>query len=116
MTQQDNGAGEVHRHAHLDEVITVLLAPAPDLREVLRSAGADGVTHLILAGRALATARLAEQATSVRGEPIDAWHPGRHHETGGGVHALTEPDNARRAVRSRPWPHPRHHRDPRWAA
>jgi hypothetical protein len=89
---RDHGISRATGYRYLDEVITVLAEQAPDLHEVLRTAKADGVTHLILDGKLFATDRLAEQTTSVKGEQIDAWYSGKHREPGGNVQALTEPD------------------------
>jgi DDE superfamily endonuclease len=89
---RDHGISRATGYRYLDEVITVLAEQAPDLHEVLRKAKADGVTHLILDGKLFSTARLAEQTTSVKGKQIDAWYSGKHHEPGGNVQALTDPD------------------------
>lgn len=89
---RDHGISRATGYRYLDEVITVLAEQAPDLHEVLRTAKADGVTHLILDGKLFATDRLGEQTTSVKGEQIDAWYSGKHREPGGNVQAVMEPD------------------------
>ncbi|HEX5121162.1 MAG TPA: transposase family protein [Pseudonocardiaceae bacterium] len=89
---RDHGISRATGYRYLDEVIMMLAAQAPDLHAALRTAKADGVTHLVLDGKLFSTDRLGEQTTSVKGEQIDTWYSGKHREPGGNVQALMEPN------------------------
>lgn len=89
---RDCGISRATGYRYLDEVIEVLAAQAPDLHETLQRAKNEGLTHLVLDGKLFATNRLGEQTTSAKGKQIDAWYSGKHHQPGGNVQALIEPD------------------------
>jgi DDE superfamily endonuclease len=72
-------------------VITVLAAQAPDLREALENAKADGLPYLILDGKVVATGRLKEKTISKKGKEIDRWYSGKAHAFGGSIQALFTP-------------------------
>jgi hypothetical protein len=48
--------------------------------------------HVILDGKIFSADRLAEKATSAKGEQIDLWYSGKAHEPGGNIQALLSPD------------------------
>lgn len=56
---------------YLGEVIAVLAAPAPDLRDALERASKDGFPHVILDGKIIACDQCKEPAIGVEGEVID---------------------------------------------
>jgi hypothetical protein len=51
----------------------------------------EGVPYVILDGKIFETGRLAETATSVKGEEIDAWYSGKKHRPGANVQAVMLP-------------------------
>ena len=53
-----------HRRDHLGEVVAVLAARAPDLRDALERASKDGFSHVILDGKIIACDRCREPAVS----------------------------------------------------
>ncbi|GAA0611196.1 IS5-like element IS470 family transposase [Kutzneria viridogrisea] len=89
---RDHGISRATGYRYLAEVIDVVAAQAPDLHEALRTAKADGATHVVLDGKLFASDRLGEQTTSVRGEQIDAWYSGKAREHGGNIQAVMAPD------------------------
>jgi hypothetical protein len=88
---RDHGVSRATAYRYVGEGTEVLAAQAPDLHEALQRARAEGVPFVILDGKLLSSDRLAEQATSVKGEPIDAWYSGKHHRPGGNVQAVMLP-------------------------
>lgn len=88
---RDHGVSRATGYRYLDEVVTVLADQAPDLHEALQRAKNDGVAHLILDGKVFSADRYGEQATGVKGKPIDMWYSGKAHEHGGNIQALTAP-------------------------
>jgi hypothetical protein len=85
------GISQATAYRYLDEVITVLAAQAPDLREALERAAGLGLPYLILDGKVVATDRLHEKTTSKKGKEIDRWYSGKTHGFGGNIQALTTP-------------------------
>jgi DDE superfamily endonuclease len=79
-------------YRYLEEVITVLADEAPDLREALERARAEGLPHVILDGTVIACDRCKEPAVSVPGEVIDLWYSGKAHTHGGNIQAVSAPD------------------------
>ncbi|GAB7038458.1 IS5/IS1182 family transposase [Catenuloplanes niger JCM 9533] len=79
-------------YRYLAEGITVLSAQAPDLHEALQRAADEGWAFVILDGKLFDCDRLAETATSVKGETIDAWYSGKHRDFGANVQAVMRPD------------------------
>lgn len=78
---------------YIDEVIDVLAAEAPELREQLERALADGVPYVILDGKVFDTDRCLAKTLSRRGgREIDLWYSGKKHDFGGNVQALFYPD------------------------
>lgn len=86
------GVSRATTYRYLAEGIDVLAASAPDLHDALRRAAAEGYTHLILDGKLFDTDRLTETTTSVKGDTIDAWYSGKHHDFGANIQALMRPD------------------------
>lgn len=89
---RDHGISRATGYRYLDEALAMLAAQAPQLHEALQQAADARVNHLILDGKLFATDRLGEQATSAKGETVDAWYSGKHHAPGGNIQALSEPD------------------------
>jgi len=86
------GLSQATSYRYLDEVITVLAARAPGLRQALERARAGGLPHLILDGKVAGTDRCREKTTSAKGAIIDLWYAGKIHDFGGNVQALFAPD------------------------
>ena len=83
------GISQATAYRYLAEVITALSAQAPELREALERAVAQGLPYLILDGKVVATDRLHEKTTSKKGREIDRWYSGKTHGFGGNIQALT---------------------------
>ena len=73
----DHGISRATAYRYLDEVITVLAAEAPELRQALERAKDAGFSHVILDGKIIACDRCKEPALSVKGEVIDLWYSGK---------------------------------------
>ncbi|WP_308169961.1 transposase family protein [Acrocarpospora catenulata] len=86
------GISAATAYRYLHEVIDVLAEQAPDLRQALERAAADGLSHLILDGKIFPSDRCRAKTTSVKGETIDAWFSGKTGDFGGNVQTLCEPD------------------------
>ena len=89
---RDHGISRATAYRYIDEVIEVLAAWAPDLREVLEQAAAGGLAYVILDGKIFSADRCGEQTTSVKGTQIDLWYSGKAHEHGGLIQAICAPD------------------------
>jgi hypothetical protein len=85
------GLSQATSYRYLNEVIDVLAAQAPDLRQALERAGAVGLPHLILDGKVVETDRCREKTTSVRGDEIDLWYCGKVRSHAGNVQAVLAP-------------------------
>jgi DDE superfamily endonuclease len=88
---RDHGISRATAYRYLDEVIAVLAAQAPDLREALERAQEEGLPHVILDGKIVPADRCREKAISVKGEVIDLWYSGKAHAHGGNVQAVFTP-------------------------
>ncbi len=86
------GLSQATSYRYLDEVIGVLAARAPGLRQALGHARAGGLPHVILDGKVVGTDRCHEKTTSAKGKTIDLWYSGKIHDFGGNVQALFAPD------------------------
>ncbi|MDP4511534.1 transposase family protein [Nonomuraea turcica] len=71
------GLSRTTSYRYLNEVIDVLAEQAPDLKDALDRARADGRPHLILDGTLTSIDRVGEKKTSVKGKEIDAWYSGK---------------------------------------
>jgi DDE superfamily endonuclease len=89
---RDHGVSRATAYRYLDEVITVLADEAPDLREALERARAEGFPHVILDGTVIPADRCREATLSVQGEIIDLWYSGKAHSHGGNIQAVIAPD------------------------
>jgi len=89
---RDHGVSRATAYRYVDEVIEVLAEQAPDLREALERARAEGLSHVILDGKVIASDRCKEPALSVKGEVIDLWYSGKAHTHGGNIQAVLAPD------------------------
>jgi hypothetical protein len=89
---RDHGVSRATAYRYVGEGTEVLAAQAPGLHEALERARQEGTPFVILDGKLFSADRLAEQATSVKGEEIDAWYSGKHHRPGGNVQAVIRPD------------------------
>jgi hypothetical protein len=76
----------------VEEVIAVLADQAPDLREALERARAEGFPHVILDGTIICADRCREKTVSVQGELIDVWYSGKARTHGGNIQAVIAPD------------------------
>src|SRR6266576_4988945 len=85
------GLAQSTAYRYLDEVIEVLAARAPGLREALERALAEGTPYLILDGKVVDTDRCREKTLSRKGKTIDLWYAGRTHDFGGNIQALFYP-------------------------
>jgi hypothetical protein len=64
-------------YRYLTEVIDVLSAQAPGLREALERAVAEGTPYVILDGKVVDADRCREKTVSRRGTEIDLWYSGK---------------------------------------
>lgn len=86
------GISRATAYRYRDELITVLAAQAPDLREALEQVAAQGWSHVILDGKVFRSDRCADATTNTKGVRIDSWYSGKHHAFGGNVQAIMRPD------------------------
>jgi len=89
---RDHGISRATAYRYRDEVIDVLAAEAPDLRQALERAKDEGLAHVILDGKVIACDRCKEPAVSVKGQVIDLWYSGKAHTHGGNIQAVLAPD------------------------
>jgi hypothetical protein len=89
---RDHGISRATAYRYLDEIIEVLAAQAPDLREALERARDEGFSHVILDGKIIPADQCKEKTTSVKGEVIDLWYSGKTHCHGGNIQAVSAPD------------------------
>ena len=89
---RDHGISRATAYRYLDEVIAVLAAQAPDLREALERAKDEGLACVILDGKIIATDRCKEKTASTKDEVIDLWYSGKAHAHGGNIQAVLAPD------------------------
>ena len=89
---RDHGISRATAYRYRDEFIEVLASQAPDLRQALRRAAADGLPHVILDGTIIEADRCREPAVSVKGEVIDLWYSGKARAHGGNIQAVMRPD------------------------
>ena len=87
----DHGISRATAYRYLDEVIEVLAAQAPDLRQALEWAKDQGFSHVILDGKIIPCDRCKEPAVSVKGQVIDLWYSGKAHTHGGNIQAVLAP-------------------------
>jgi len=85
---RDHGISRATAYRYVDEVIAVLSNQAPDLRQALGRARAEGLPHVVLDGTIIPADRCREKTLSVRGEVIDLWYSGKAHAHGGNVQAV----------------------------
>ena len=85
------GLAQSTAYRYLDEVIEVLAARAPGLREALERALDEGTPYLILDGKVVDTDRCREKTLSRKGKTIDLWYAGKTHDFGGNIQALFYP-------------------------
>jgi hypothetical protein len=86
-----HGISRATAYRYVAEAVDVLSAQAPGLDEALERALAEGAPYVILDGKIFETDRLAETATSTKGEDIDAWYSGNKHRPGANVQAVMLP-------------------------
>jgi DDE superfamily endonuclease len=77
---------------YLNEVITVLAAQAPGLKEALDRALGEGLTHLILDGKIVDSGRCKIKTENKKGETPGLWYSGKTHDFGGLIQAIFAPD------------------------
>ena len=88
---QGCGISQATAYRYKDEVIEVLAATAPTLREALDKAAGQGLPYLILDGTLISSDRCAGKKTSKKGREIDRWYSGKAHHPAGNVQALAAP-------------------------
>jgi len=88
---RDHSISRATAYRYLDEVIDVLAAQAPDLRQALERARETGLPHVILDGKIIPADRCKEPAVSVKGQVIDLWYSGKAHCHGGNIQAVLAP-------------------------
>jgi len=88
---EGSGISQATAYRYKDEVIEVLAAKAPSLREALEKAVEQGLPYLILDGTLVSSDRCADKKTSKEGKEVDKWYSGKAHEPAGNVQALTDP-------------------------
>jgi hypothetical protein len=71
------GISQATAYRYLGEAIEVLAARAPDLRDALERAKADGLPYLILDGKVVAADRLKEKTTSKKAGRLTGGTRGR---------------------------------------
>jgi len=86
------GLSQATAYRYLDEVIGVLAAQAPGLREALERALAEGAPYVILDGKIVDADRCHEKTVSRKGAEIDLWYSGKRKDFGGNIQALFYPD------------------------
>ena len=89
---RDHDISRATAYRYLDEVIAVLADQAPDLRQALERAKDEGLSHVILDGKIIATDRCKEKTTSTKDEVIDLWYSGKAHAHGGNIQAVLAPN------------------------
>ena len=86
-----SGLAQSTAYRYLDEVIDVLAACAPGLREALERALAEGTPYVILDGKIVDTDRCREKTLSRKGLVIDLWFAGKTRDFGGNIQAVFYP-------------------------
>jgi hypothetical protein len=86
------GISRATAYRYLAEGIAVLAARQPDLHEALRRAADQGWAFVILDGKLFDCDRVTETALSVKGDTIDAWYSGKHHDFGANIQAVMLPN------------------------
>jgi hypothetical protein len=87
------GLSQATAYRYIAEVTEVLAAQAPDLREALERALAEGTPHVILDGTLISGDRCREKTTGHRhGKEIDAWYSGKKKGFGGNIQGVFYPD------------------------
>ena len=89
---RDHDISRATAYRYLDEVIAVLADQAPGLRQALERAKDEGLSHVILDGKIIATDRCREKTASTKDEVIDLWYSGKAHAHGGNIQAVLAPD------------------------
>jgi hypothetical protein len=78
-------------YRYLDDVIEVVAAQAPGLREALERALAGGTPYVILDGKVVDSDRCLEKTVSRKGKEIDLWYSGKKKDFGGNIQAVFYP-------------------------
>jgi hypothetical protein len=87
------GLSQATAYRYLDEVTGVLAARAPDLREALERALADGTPYVILDGTLISGDRCREKTIGSRHkQEVDAWYSGKKKCFGGNIQGVFYPD------------------------
>jgi hypothetical protein len=86
------GLSQATAYRYLGEVIDVLAAEAPGLREALERALEEGTPYVILDGKIVDADRCHEKTTSRKGAEIDLWYSGKRKDFGGNIQAVFYPD------------------------
>ena len=74
----------------------MLAEQAPELRDALARALAEGAPYVILDGKIVDADRCHEKTASRKGAEIDLWYSGKKKDFGGNIQALLLPGTAGR--------------------
>ncbi|GAA2311429.1 transposase family protein [Streptomyces violaceusniger] len=89
---RDAGVSQATGYRYLHEAIDVLAAQAPDLHEVMKGCQTKGISHVILDGTLIETARVAGTHVNNEGKEVDTWYSGKHRAFGANVQFLSASD------------------------
>ena len=90
-----SGLSQATAYRYLAEVIDVLAAQAPGLREALERAVAEGTPYVILDGKIVDADRCHEKTVSRKGAETGLWYSGKRKDFGGNIQAVFYPDGRR---------------------
>jgi DDE superfamily endonuclease len=88
---RDHHISRATAYRYVDEVIGVLAARAPDLRQALDRARQEGLPHVVLDGTLIRADRCREKTPGANGRDIDLWYSGKARSHGGNVQAVLAP-------------------------
>jgi hypothetical protein len=86
------GLPQATAYRYLGEVIDVLAAQAPGLREALERALAEAAPYVILDGKIVGSDRCHEKTASRKGKETGLWYSGKRKDFGGNIQAVFYPD------------------------
>ena len=86
------GLAQATAYRYLGEVIDVLAAQAPGLREALERALAEAAPYVILDGKIVGSDRCHEKTASRKGKETGLWYSGKRKDFGGNIQAVFYPD------------------------
>src|SRR5215471_18664761 len=96
---RDHGISRATAYRYLDEVVAVLAAQAPDLRQALERAEDEGFAHVILDGTIIPADRCKEPAISVKARSSTCGTPARPTPTAATSRRCSPPAGSRSGSR-----------------